>query len=317
MALDPPQEPVPRGAVAQPSSDPIREVIQRLASRNAASTRYQMRGEVARGGMGAILRIWDEDLHRHLAMKVILGHDGAPVSATRAGADPRLISRFLDEAQVTGQLDHPGIVPVHELGLDAQGRIYFTMRLVAGRDLEQIFALVAKDGEGWTRTRAVGAILKICEALAYAHDKGVIHRDLKPANVMVGQFGEVYVMDWGVARVLGRDEPVLPVPHGAPAPKRTHSMHITQRGPASTAVVQPTMEGDIVGTPTYMSPEQARGDLQAIGPASDIYAVGAILYCLLAGHAPHTPPGTNRDTVEVWRRAKLGVVEPLHERAPD
>ena len=317
MPQDPPQESVPRGAVAQPGSDPIREVIDRLASRHAASTRYQMRGEVARGGMGAILRIWDEDLRREMAMKVILGHDGAPVSATRAGADPRLIARFLDEAQVTGQLDHPGIVPVHELGLDAQGRIYFTMRLVAGRDLEHIFGLVAHGEEGWTRTRAVGAILKICEALAYAHDKGVIHRDLKPANVMIGQFGEVYVMDWGVARVLGRDEVIASAARGAPAPKRVHSMHVTQRGPASTAVVQPTMEGDIVGTPTYMSPEQARGDLAAIGPASDIYAVGAILYCLLAGHPPHTPPGAKRDAIEIWRRAKLGVVEPLSERAPD
>jgi formylglycine-generating enzyme required for sulfatase activity/serine/threonine protein kinase len=317
MPQDPPQELLPRGAAAPASSDPVREVIERLASRNAASTRYQMRGEVARGGMGAILRIWDEDLHRDLAMKVILGYDGAPVSATKAGADARLIARFLDEAQVTGQLDHPGIVPVHELGLDPQGRIYFTMRLVAGRNLEKIFALVAKGEEGWTRTRAVGAILKICEALAYAHDKGVIHRDLKPANVMVGQFGEVYVMDWGVARVLGRDEPVSPGPRDASAPRRTHSMHITQRGPSGTAVAQPTMEGDIVGTPTYMSPEQARGDLQAIGPASDIYAVGAILYCLLAGHAPHSPPGAARDAIEIWRRAKLGVVEPLHERAPD
>jgi len=109
--------------------------------------------------------------------------------------------------QVTAQLDHPGIVAVHELGLDAAGRAYFTMKLVKGRDLGRIFELARAEQEGWNLPRAVGALIKACQAVAFAHTKGVIHRDLKPANVMVGRFGEVYVMDWGLAKVTGLQRP--------------------------------------------------------------------------------------------------------------
>jgi len=156
--------------------------------------------------MGAILKVWDEDLRRSLAMKVILGKGDGAIGGETPPVDRRLLARFLEEAQVTGQLDHPGIVPVHELGLDAEGRVYFTMKLVKGRDLKQIFELAFEEREGWNETRALGVILKVCEAMAYAHKKGVIHRDLKPANVMVGGFGEVFVMDWGLARVLGQKD---------------------------------------------------------------------------------------------------------------
>ena len=168
--------------------------------------RYEIQREIARGGMGAILRVWDEDLRRNLAMKVVLARRRAPASAgtvdraRRSGASSR-------RRRSPGQLDHPGIVPVHELGLDAQGRVYFTMRLVKGRDLKRdLRARRARARRAGRETRALGVILKVCEAMAYAHRKGVIHRDLKPANVMVGRFGEVYVMDWGLARVLGRTD---------------------------------------------------------------------------------------------------------------
>ena len=164
------------------------EVLRRLAGRGPAATRYRMKGEVAHGGMGAILRVWDEDLRRHLAMKVMLGKGGAAGTGESPAVEPRLLARFLEEAQVTGQLDHPNIVPVHELGLDAEGRVYFTMKLVVGETLEEIFDLVRRGAEGWTQVRALGVLLKVCEAMAYAHDKGVIHRDLKPANVMVGRY---------------------------------------------------------------------------------------------------------------------------------
>src|SRR5262249_40564721 len=145
------------------------------------------------------------DLRRRLAMKVALGSGGAETEGSMA-TSPMVVARFLEEAQVTGQLDHPGIVPVHELGIDSQGRLYFTMKLVEGRDLRHVFELVFSGKEGWSVTRALGVLQKACEAVAYAHRKGVIHRDLKPANVMVGSFGEVYVMDWGLARVLGRKD---------------------------------------------------------------------------------------------------------------
>src|SRR5262245_47103511 len=204
---------------------PFSDVLERLLRRSSAFTRYEIESEVARGGMGAILRVRDVDLRRVLAMKVVLNRgDVADASPEATRARTRLLGRFLDEAQVTGQLDHPGIVPVHELGLDREGRVYFTMRLVAGRDLEKIFELVRAGQEGWSTTRAVGALLKVCEAVAYAHSKGVVHRDLKPANVMVGRFGEVYVMDWGLARVLdgGEARDVRPKVDESPTRPREH-----------------------------------------------------------------------------------------------
>src|SRR5439155_16907748 len=116
------------------------------------------------------------------------------------------VRRFFEEARVTARLDHPGIVPVHEVGRDPEGRPYFAMRLVRGRELRRIIELAQANAEGWNQTRALSVIQKVCEAMAYAHDKGVIHRDLKPSNVMVGEFGEVYVMDWGLARIIGSED---------------------------------------------------------------------------------------------------------------
>jgi formylglycine-generating enzyme required for sulfatase activity/serine/threonine protein kinase len=294
--------------------DLLGELVRRLGTRGSFG-RYVVRGEVARGGMGAILRVRDEDLRRDLAMKVVLTRGSGKAGTTPA--EVRVLGRFLEEAQVTGQLDHPGIVPVHELGLDDEGRVYFTMRLVAGRDLEKIFELVRTNAEGWSQTRAVGAVLKVCEAVAYAHAKGVLHRDLKPANVMVGRFGEVYVMDWGLARVLGRDDR-RDIRVRAPREESSTHVHSSLRDSVTAGSVSPlvTMDGDIVGTPAYMSPEQASGDLQTIGAATDVYAVGAILYHLIAGHMPYVPPGTTTDAIEIWRRVRHGPPDPLKQRAP-
>ncbi len=265
------------------------ELLKRLAEQVVRSPRYKVEGEVARGGMGAILRVWDADLRRHLAMKVALAKGDAPASGPTPRIDTRLLSRFLEEAQVTGQLDHPGIVPVHELGLDQDGRVYFTMKLVKGRDLKAIFDLVFAEQEGWNETRALGVILKACEAMAYAHAKGVIHRDLKPANVMVGNFGEVYVMDWGVARVASRkDEHDLRVKANASGfltSLRTER-RTEREGLSDSPIV--TMDGDVVGTPAYMPPEQARGEIQNLSSRSDVYSIGALLYHLLARTPPYS-----------------------------
>src|SRR5688500_1375331 len=199
------QEPSPSPPAAAdaptPSTSPAGELIERLAGRAPNGARYQIEGEIGRGGMGAILRAFDPDLRRVLAMKVALEQDAATDARQR-----QRLGRFLEEAQITGQLDHPGVVPVHELGLDAQGRLYFTMRLVRGQELGAIYELASKGRDDWSTVRVLGVLLKVCEAMAYAHSKGVIHRDLKPANVMVGRFGEVYVMDWGLAKVIGRDD---------------------------------------------------------------------------------------------------------------
>ena len=194
-----------------PASDFSTEVLSRLSARRGVFGRYRSRNELARGGMGAILRVWDEDLLRHLAMKVIISEGESKSGGERDDVpfhvEVRRMARFLEEAQVTGQLDHPGIVPVHDLGLDPDGRIYFTMKLVKGRTLKEILDLVSEGEEEWTQTRVLGLLLRVSEAMAYAHEnKHVIHRDLKPANIMVGKYGEVFVMDWGLARFLDRDD---------------------------------------------------------------------------------------------------------------
>ncbi|MCA9317888.1 MAG: serine/threonine protein kinase, partial [Planctomycetes bacterium] len=184
------------------------------------------------------------------------------------------VARFLEEALVTGQLDHPGVVPVHELGLDPTGRVFFTMKLVRGEDLRAVLGRVHRNEPDWTVPRALGLLLRACEAMAYAHDKHVIHRDLKPGNIMVGRFGEVYVMDWGLARVLGRpDARDLRL---RPDVGTTASLHSERHEQASEHSPLVTMDGDVVGTPAYMPPEQARGAIDELSPASDVYALGAI-----------------------------------------
>ncbi|MFO0981145.1 MAG: bifunctional serine/threonine-protein kinase/formylglycine-generating enzyme family protein [Planctomycetota bacterium] len=270
--------------------DDLAELITRVVERSSTASRYTLGQSIARGGMGEILSVWDKDLRRQLAMKLF--EDAAIL---RDGVLPdvvqRRLMRFLEEAQVTGQLDHPGIVPVHEFGLDHQGRFFFTMRLVKGSTLKDVFELLEGEHPDWSQTRVLSIMLKVCEAMAYAHSKGVIHRDLKPANVMVGRFGEVYVMDWGVARIIGhRDLHDLRLRAGAAA---AQSAIDTAR--QSELLADPdspilTMDGDIVGTPSYMAPEQARGHVDEISARADVYSVGAMLYQLLTGRMPYVPP---------------------------
>ena len=291
---------------------PSGRLLRELCARAPNQSRYRLVGEVARGGMGAILRVWDSDLRRMAAMKVALG----PASDSDDGAsplDPRTLDRFLEEAQVTGQLDHPGIVPVHELGVDRDGHVFFTMRLVKGRDLSQVFELV-RDGEpGWTRTGALGMLLRASEALAYAHDKGVVHRDLKPANVMVGRFGEVYVMDWGLAHVLGTED------RADLRLRPAESIELTSLRKDSHRDGSPlvTMDGDVIGTPAYMSPEQARGDIELLGKRSDVYSLGAMLYELLASQPPYAEEGRHLSPREILDAVLAGPPPSVHELAPN
>ena len=311
--LDPADErqpdPEPGGASDRPSS----AILQQLAEHVPGKSRYQLRGEVARGGMGAILRVWDEDLRRDLAMKVVLGLAGDDSPPT---VEERTLSRFLEEAMVTGQLDHPGVVPVHELGVDGTGRVYFTMRLVKGRDLRDVLELVRTREDGWTQTRALGVLLKACEALAYAHGKGVIHRDLKPANIMVGRYGEVYVMDWGLAKVRGRkDAHDLRLRPDAGTSQR--SLETPRRREADESPDSPimTMDGAVVGTPAFMSPEQARGEAELVDERSDVYALGGILYQLLTGQMPYVPAGERRSARTILAAVLAAPPRPVHELA--
>jgi serine/threonine protein kinase len=281
----------------------VREVLEHLRFSNSSQHRYAIESEIGKGGMGAVFRVVDRTMDRPLAMKVILGQVDAARSGKTPPIAPMQLRRFLNEAKITGRLDHPGIVPVHEVGVDAEGRAYFTMKLVKGRDLKTIFDLVFEGKEGWNETRALGVILKVCEAMAYAHSKGVIHRDLKPANVMVGDFGEVYVMDWGVARMREQEDAIQSKPPHADSGQRTED--------EEQELQLFTMEGDVIGTPSYMPPEQARGEVRSLGPQSDVYAIGAMLYHLLGRQMPYVLPGTKISNSAVLAKVLNGPPLPL------
>lgn len=295
----------------------------RLTAQSPETARYEVRREIARGGMGAILEVWDRELRRTLAMKVVLGaRPGAGATSSAEETAERRLSRFLEEAQITGQLDHPGIVPVHDIGLDDEARVYFTMQLVDGMDLRRVIDHARARREGWTPRRVVSLLVRVCEAMAYAHSKGVVHRDLKPANIMVGAFGEVYVMDWGLARVLGEPEaePASPAEEAGsvdePAPRpRVETDRSDSDTPDEEALR--TLDGDIVGTPSYMAPEQARGRLAEVGPASDVYSIGAILYHLLGGQAPYEPLGEKVPAHVILGAVREGPPWPLRELEPE
>ncbi len=279
----------------------LENVLARLVRLTPAEPRHSIAREVDRGGMGSILEVEDVALRRRIAMKVMRGDR----KAADAVEERARLHRFLEEAQVTAQLVHPGIVPVHELGIDAQGRVFFTMALVEGRTLERVFELAREADEGWTPTRVLGVLQRVCETMAYAHSRGIVHRDLKPANVMVGAFGEVYVMDWGLALVVGtrQDE--------AARALRTDRSEAAARSPSQSIV---TEDGAIVGTPSYMSPEQARGE--ELDARSDVYAIGAMLYTLLAGRAPYASAGARRNGAEIVAAIRDGPPAALSLLAP-
>ena len=169
----------------------VERLLTELASSSGFVDRYLIQGEIGHGGMGVVYRVLDRKLDRQLALKVIRGRQSSLPGLAPSPPSSRQLARFLNEARITSQLDHPGIVPVHESGADPEGRVYFTMKLVQGRTLAELLELHAIGNERWTLARMLGILQRVCEAVAFAHERGVIHRDLKPSNVMVGDFGEV------------------------------------------------------------------------------------------------------------------------------
>jgi tetratricopeptide (TPR) repeat protein len=258
--------------------------------------RYDLGSEVARGGMGAIIRTHDRNLHRNVAVKVMI----PPRDRNRHD-----VMSFIEEAQITAQLEHPSIVPIHEIGVDANRRPFYTMKFAKGRTLKEILEAIRRGDSAMARDFPLPHLLtvfqKICDAIAFAHSNHVIHRDIKPENVMVGDFGEVLVMDWGLAKVLatkGRRKRIVLKPRGG---GDTH-------GPEEAAWVA----GEVVGTPEFMAPEQARGLTDDLDERTDVYALGAILYTMLTLRAPVQ----GKDQDEMIEKAAKGELRPIAETDP-
>jgi hypothetical protein len=230
--------------------------------------------ELGRGGMGRIHPATDRNLLRHVALKRL----DRKLSRERFYRDG-----FIAEAQITGQLEHPNIVPVHELSLDPSGTPYFTMKLVQGKSLERWLRDPERPpGTSERLVEGLEILSKVCDAISYAHDRGVVHRDLKPDNIMIAGFGQVYLMDWGLAR-------------------------LTRTRPASGEFAQMEAPGP-AGTPEYMAPEQARGNPAEMDERTDVFGLGAVLYEIVSGKRPWGPA---RDQEEIIERAKYGAVVPI------
>jgi serine/threonine-protein kinase len=236
---------------------------------------YALGGPIGRGGMGEVLAATDLRIGREVAIKRM----------TAKEPDGEQVTRFLREARIQARLEHPAIVPVHELGVDEHGRPFFTMKRLAGETLH------AKHVAGVSQKKLLRAYVDVCLAIDFAHARGVVHRDLKPSNIMLGDYGETYVIDWGIARVIADD---------AAEPRA---------GEVTTLDDGSTKSGSLLGTPGYMSPEQVRGHRAT--PAADIYALGAILFELLAGDTLH-PRGERGVTSTLAKPAQSPA-----ERAPD
>ncbi|MFN7803035.1 MAG: protein kinase domain-containing protein, partial [Planctomycetaceae bacterium] len=242
--------------------------------------RYRLKREIARGGMGVVFEARDENLGRDLAIKVL--HEA---QAHHAG----VVNRFIEEAEIGGQLQHPGIAPVHELGAFSDGRPYFSMKLVQGETLAELLQRRADPRED--QGRFLGIFLQICQTMAYVHSRGVVHRDLKPSNIMVGAFGEVQVMDWGLAKVLGERQGQSVVVTGTRPALPALKTHRTGTDTTPVPDDSVTQMGSVLGTPAYMPPEQALGQIDRLDARSDVFSLGGILAEILTGKPPYVPQG--------------------------
>ena len=289
--------PVPRVLLREGSAEdprPVRPLSDEMPNLGTESIRYQLLGEIARGGMGAVLKGRDIDLGRDLAIKVLL---------EKHREHPEMVRRFVEEAQIGGQLQHPGIVPVHELGRFPDGRLFIAMKLIKGRTLAAL--LEVRNDPVEDRGRFLGIFEQVCQTIAYAHARGVIHRDLKPSNVMVGTFGEVQVMDWGLAKVL-EDGGIAD--EGKARRTRNDSGVVRTLRTGSNA--DESRAGSVLGTPAYMSPEQARGAQDTLDERTDVFGLGSILCEILTSH----PAYTAATSIDLYHRAERADLSETFER---
>lgn len=234
-------------------------------------TRFRIVRPHAKGGLGVVFVAQDQELQRDVALKEI---------QERYADDQESRTRFMLEAEITGGLEHPGIVPVYGLGQYADGRPFYAMRFIRGDSLRDAIVKLHADPRPWRDKsfelrELLERFIDVCNAIQYAHDRGILHRDLKPGNIMLGKYGETLVVDWGLAKILGASD------HGTPNLSEEPRLQ-----PSSASGSEATLQGSAVGTPQYMSPEQAAGRLNDLGPTSDVYSLGATLYSLLTGKAP-------------------------------
>ena len=256
-----------------------------LQSRPVMRMEFTLRREIARGGMARIYCAHDASLKRFVAVKM-----SSEKQSLRA-------ERLRREAEVLGMLEHPNIVPVHGMGCDDMGRPFYAMKLVGGRSLQAVLNEI-REGRGtaaeeFPLSRLISIFRRVCDALAFAHSRGVIHRDVKPENIMVGGYGEVLLMDWGLAKLLSAPSAVV---EGGLA-----------RSIAADTDPGMTMDGEVVGTPRFMAPEQARGEHESVGARSDVYCLGGVLHAMLTLR----PPVEGGGTAEVLTRVRAGQVAPL------
>jgi formylglycine-generating enzyme required for sulfatase activity/tRNA A-37 threonylcarbamoyl transferase component Bud32 len=279
-------------AALPPAGDSDATRTYRAGQATSGGTRFCILRPHARGGLGEVSVALDRELNREVALKEI-----QPSYAD----DPDSRARFLLEAEITGALEHPGIVPVYGLGHYPDGRPFYAMRFIRGESLKEAIArfhradVPGRDtGERTLALRQLlGRFIEVCNAITYAHSRGVIHRDLKPGNIMLGKYGETLVVDWGLAKPLGRSG------------SQDDAAERTLR-PSSVDGSASTQAGTAVGTPAYMSPEQAAGELDRLGPTTDVYSLGATLYCLLTGRAPFD----EAELGELLLRVQRGAVTP-------